>query len=81
MSNRANAGWELYAAQPKEVDHFISMLGTGAATPTKLDGGTSIDEGAKAAKGAKVGREMDRGPAAGPRSCCPAWPSLRAWGR
>lgn len=40
MSTRANAGWELFASQTKEVDHFISMLGTGAATPTKLEGAT-----------------------------------------
>lgn len=40
MSNRGNAGWELMSSQPKEVDHFVSILGTGAAQPTKLEGAT-----------------------------------------
>jgi len=38
MSTRSNAGWELMSSQPKEVDFFVSMLGTGAAQPTKLEG-------------------------------------------
>lgn len=38
MSNRANAGWELMDAQPKAVTHFVRMLGTGAAQPTKVEG-------------------------------------------
>jgi hypothetical protein len=40
MSNRGNAGWELMGSQPKEVDHFVRMLGTGAAQPTKVEGAT-----------------------------------------
>lgn len=38
MSNRANAGWDCKNAQPKVVDHYVCMLGTGAAQPTEIEG-------------------------------------------
>lgn len=38
MSNRNNAGWEAMCSQPKTVDHFVSMLGAGAAPVVKLEG-------------------------------------------
>lgn len=38
MSTRANAGWETYNAQPKTVNHFVKMLGTGAAPVVEVEG-------------------------------------------
>lgn len=41
MSNRNNAGWDAKCSQPKTVDHFISILGTGANPVVKLEGAST----------------------------------------
>lgn len=38
MSARAHAGWPGSFTQAKSVGHFVRMLGTGATTPTKVEG-------------------------------------------